>query len=85
MTSTLLSLFDAEIARTAAVLRAVPDASLDWTPDPRSFTLGRLAMHVATLPGWRSAFTTSRRSRRSATPFSTDLGINAELLRQIPE
>ena len=58
MKSTLLSLFDAEIARTGAVLRAVPDASLEWTPHPRSFTLGRLAMHVATLPGWMSAFTT---------------------------
>lgn len=58
MRSTLLSLFDAEVARTSAVLRAVPDTALDWTPDPRSFTLGRLAMHVATLPGWMSAFTT---------------------------
>lgn len=58
MRSTLLALFDAEVARTAAVLRAVPDGSLDWTPDPRSFTLGRLAMHVATLPGWMRAFTT---------------------------
>ncbi len=58
MRSTLLALFDAEVARTAPVLAAVPDASLAWTPDPRSFTVGRLAMHVATLPGWMSAFTT---------------------------
>jgi uncharacterized damage-inducible protein DinB len=58
MRSTLLSLFDAEVARTAAVLQVLPDESLHWTPDPRSFTLGRLAMHVATLPGWMNAFTT---------------------------
>lgn len=58
MTSALLlALFDAEMARTAAVLAHVPDEALDWTPHPRSFTLGRLAMHVAMLPGWMAAFT----------------------------
>ena len=56
-TALLVSLFDAEVTRTATVLRAVPPASLTWAPDPRSFTLGRLAMHVASLPGWMPAFT----------------------------
>jgi uncharacterized damage-inducible protein DinB len=58
MTSTLLALFDAEMMRTAAVLRALPASSLEWTPHPRSYPLGRLAMHVATLPGWMRAYTT---------------------------
>ena len=58
MTSTLLALFDAEMTRTAAVLRALPDEGLDWAPHPRSYPLGRLAMHVATLPGWMRAYTT---------------------------
>jgi uncharacterized damage-inducible protein DinB len=58
MTSTLLALFDAEMTRTAAVLRALPDDGLDWAPHPRSYPLGRLAMHVASLPGWMRAYTT---------------------------
>lgn len=57
MTSALLALFEAEVTRTAAVLRALPSTSLAWAPDLRSFTLGRLAMHVASLPGWMLAFT----------------------------
>lgn len=58
MTATLLALFDAEAARTVAVLQAIPDEALPWAPHARSFTLGRLAMHVATLPGWMAAYTT---------------------------
>lgn len=59
MRSTLRTLFDAEMTRTSAVLHALPPDDLGWAPDARSFTIGRLAMHVATLPGWMSAFTTS--------------------------
>jgi uncharacterized damage-inducible protein DinB len=58
MTATLLALFDGEMTRTAAVLRQAPADRLAWTPHPKSYTLGRLAMHVATLPGWLRAYTT---------------------------
>lgn len=57
MIAALLSVFDQEMTRTAAVLDAVPSGELSWAPHPRSFTLGRLAMHVAALPGWMAAFT----------------------------
>jgi uncharacterized damage-inducible protein DinB len=42
--------FDRESATTRRLLERVPDGKLDWAPHPKSFTLGRLAMHVATLP-----------------------------------
>ena len=42
---------DRELAATRRVLERVPDAHLDWRPHPKSFTLGALATHVATLPG----------------------------------
>lgn len=58
MTDLLKALYEAEIARTRPFLAAVPSDALHWSPDPRSYTLGRLAMHVATLPGWMSAYTT---------------------------
>ncbi len=48
----LLPEFDAEMADTRKVLAEVPEAHLDWQPHERSMTLGRLATHLAQLPGW---------------------------------
>jgi uncharacterized damage-inducible protein DinB len=47
-----LSEFDREAGVTRRVLARVPDDRLTWGPHPRSMTLGRLATHVASLPGW---------------------------------
>jgi uncharacterized damage-inducible protein DinB len=40
-----------ESQATRRVLERVPEARLHWSPDPKSMTLGQLAMHVANLPG----------------------------------
>jgi uncharacterized damage-inducible protein DinB len=48
---------DAELVITRDVLEAARHAPLTWKPHPSSFSLGRLAMHVATIPGWLPAFT----------------------------
>ena len=40
-----------ETDATRRTLARVPNDKLDWQPDPKSFTLGQLAMHVATIPG----------------------------------
>lgn len=45
---------DAEVALSRLVIDAVQGAPLDWRPHPVSFSLGRLAMHVATIPSWTS-------------------------------
>jgi uncharacterized damage-inducible protein DinB len=47
----LLNEMDMEAQATARVLERVPQAHLSWKPHPRSFSLGQLALHVATLPG----------------------------------
>jgi uncharacterized damage-inducible protein DinB len=47
-----LSEFDREIGVTRRVLARVPEDCLAWGPHPRSMTLGRLATHLASLPGW---------------------------------
>jgi uncharacterized damage-inducible protein DinB len=47
-----LSEFDREIGVTRRVLARVPGDRLSWGPHPRSMTLGRLATHIASLPGW---------------------------------
>ncbi|MCM3877639.1 MAG: DinB family protein [Thermoanaerobaculia bacterium] len=46
---------DRECATTRKLLERVPDGKLDWAPHPKSSTLGRLAMHVATLPEFAKA------------------------------
>jgi uncharacterized damage-inducible protein DinB len=48
----LLPEFDEEMKNTRALLERVPDNNFDYQPHPKSMTLGRLAGHVAELPGW---------------------------------
>lgn len=50
----LLPEFDHEMATTRKMLAVVPEGRNDWKPHPKSMTLGRLAGHVAELPGWGS-------------------------------
>lgn len=49
--------FDRECATTRKLLLRVPEGKLDWTPHPKSMTLGKLAMHVATLPEFTKSLT----------------------------
>lgn len=55
MRQALLPEFDHEMATTRRVLERVPDDRLSWQPHPRSMTMGRLASHVAELPGWANS------------------------------
>jgi uncharacterized damage-inducible protein DinB len=41
-----------EMTSTRKVLDRVPDGRYDWKPHAKSMTLGRLASHLAELPGW---------------------------------
>ena len=48
----LLPEFDHEMATTRKLLERVPDDRLAWAPHAKSYTLGQLAQHVATIPMW---------------------------------
>jgi uncharacterized damage-inducible protein DinB len=48
----LLPEFDQEMANTRKMLERVPENRFDYQPHPKSMTLGRLAGHIADLPGW---------------------------------
>jgi uncharacterized damage-inducible protein DinB len=48
----LLPEFDEEMAAARRMLERVPDGKTTWQPHEKSMTLGRLATHVAQLPGW---------------------------------
>lgn len=47
----ILAELEQEARTTRRVLERVPDAHLSWRPHAKSFSLGQLALHVATIPG----------------------------------
>jgi uncharacterized damage-inducible protein DinB len=47
----LIAELEQEAQATRRVLERVPQASLRWKPHAKSFSLGQLALHVATIPG----------------------------------
>jgi uncharacterized damage-inducible protein DinB len=46
----LLPEFDHEMANTRKTLERVPESKFGWKPHEKSYTLGKLATHIATLP-----------------------------------
>lgn len=52
LSQTLLPELDQEMATTRKLLERVPDDRLGWKPHEKSMSLGRLATHVAELPGF---------------------------------
>jgi uncharacterized damage-inducible protein DinB len=52
LSHTLLPEFDQEMAHARKTLERVPEDKMSWKPHERSMTMGRLATHVAEVPGW---------------------------------
>lgn len=50
----LLPELDREITITRQLLERLPDEKFDWKPHAKSFTLGELASHLASIPTWGS-------------------------------
>ncbi len=55
MVDALLPEFDHEMTTTRKLLERVPGDRLDWKPHQKSYSLGQLAQHVATIPMWGEA------------------------------
>jgi uncharacterized damage-inducible protein DinB len=68
MVDALIAEFDHEMASTRKVLERVPEERFDWKPHQKSFSLGVLATHVATLPTWGT---------ETLTRSEIDVGTNA--------
>lgn len=50
MLKAILSELQHESQGTSTILERVPAGQSEWTPHPKSMTLGKLASHIATLP-----------------------------------
>lgn len=55
----LLREFEAEMAATRKTLGRFPEDKTDFRPHPKSMTMGRLAGHIAELPGWAATTMTT--------------------------
>jgi len=51
----LMAEFEQEAKTTRKLLERLPDGKADWKPHPRSMSLGRLAAHLAEIPGFFGA------------------------------
>ena len=81
----LIQELDRETGTTRRVLERVDGDQLEWRPNPRSLSLGQLAMHVATLPMAIAQLSTLDRFDVGAPiprPGATSV---AELLRVLDE
>jgi uncharacterized damage-inducible protein DinB len=47
----ILAELEQESQATRRLLERVPEDRMSWRPHPRSFSLGQIALHVASLPG----------------------------------
>src|SRR4051794_30263432 len=50
--ATVFEDLERELGVTRKVLSALPEGRQSWKPHEKSMSLERLALHVATLPGW---------------------------------
>lgn len=50
----MLPEFDHEMANTRKTLERVPEDKFTWKPHEKSMPMGRLASHIAEIPGWVS-------------------------------
>lgn len=76
----LLPEFDHEMGVTRKVLERVPDDKHEWKPHPKSFSLGALATHVATLPTWGTETLTKSEIDVSGNPTVSPLASTADIL-----
>lgn len=79
----LVAEFDREVATTRKMLNAIPEgADLSWKANPKSMTLGRLASHVAEIPGEWGRETLSKDGIEYDGAPAWTAGSKAELLER---
>jgi uncharacterized damage-inducible protein DinB len=79
MAELLLKELEEEGIATRKVLERMPSCKFDWTPHEKSLTLGRLASHVADIPGWVT-FTVEQDSLDVSTAPPPEAAESAEQL-----
>jgi len=76
----LLPEFDHEMTVTRKLLERVPEDRFAWKPHDKSYSLGQLAQHVATLPRWGDITINQSELDLSDTPPLPPVATRGELL-----
>jgi len=78
----LLQDFDIEMANTRRTLERVPDSKdkAEYKPHEKSFTMGKLAVHVATLPKFGTTILTTPGLDMAATKWPENIFASREKL-----
>jgi uncharacterized damage-inducible protein DinB len=69
----LLNEFEEEMSATRRLLERVPDDKFEWQPHEKAFPLGKLANHVAAIPGVAAVILIRRGSRPAEAPNTKEL------------
>jgi hypothetical protein len=80
LSDALLPEFDHEMSVTRRLLERVPEDRLDWKPHEKSFSLGELAQHAATIPMWGLVTLNESEFDVAGTPPLPAVTSRAELL-----
>ena len=70
--TSLLKEMDQEAQTTRRMLERVPTAYLGWQPHRKSMTIGRLAVHIAELPGWVTMAVTTNELDFANNPYKQE-------------
>ena len=81
----LLGEFDMEMASTRRTLERLPEDKLEWKPDPKSMSMGRLAAHVAEMTSWAAMTMTTDELDFAASPYTPAVAKSREHVLQIAD
>jgi len=74
-----------EMANTRKTLERVDEAKFGWKPHAKSMTYGRLASHLAEIPGWLTAIVTMDVLDMQSSQAPFDAKSSQELLKTFDE
>lgn len=80
MAHALLGEFDHEMHNTRRTLERVPEEKLTWKPHEKSYSMGALATHLATINHWVDAIFSSDSFDVSTAPKNPELKSRQEFL-----
>ena len=81
----LLAELEQEATTTRRVLERIPQEHLSWRPHPKSMSLGQLALHVATVPGFGRRDCRARRCSHATAFVQPEAATAAELVPALAE
>lgn len=79
----LIPEFDQEMSTTRRLLERVPTDKFGWKPHDKSMEMGRLASHLATLPGWTGVTLNTPELDFATSPYNPPKATTAEELLAI--